>query len=835
MSCGCDGYNGFSGGGGGAVSSVTGAGGISCVPTVGAVVVDGSALYARDGTNGAMLANINCGAFDLVNCTNGTFLGSVHIFGKLTVDGLIDPTGLVLTPQFAAPFTGTPTAAGVWVRSADGKLIYTDTVNVPHVLESSAPAGPLNAIQFQAPLGTFAGSVGATYSEPAPGSSAFASQITGSYAQSVTHTPSATEVLRLDAGSAPQITMRQPGQLGISTSLSHNTTQSVLQRVGGPGTQKLRIFGQDELLLDAGLNPLLLTSAAGTLAMPTTPPFVGGLLQIVSIGAINQIEFASLPVAASLQSAYQVGNLINVSNSFGAVRITQGGAGTGAQSSLDVQSSSATEAATKSTAIGAGFAGMYGISQGTTGQPGILGEAQGSGGVGIIARHSVLNGGDALRAESNGATVFRCRNGIVELGAALLDFPSADGTAGQMLGTLGAGQLAFASIFNQRVQDEAANLAQRPTINFIGAGVTATDDAGNNRTNVTIPGGGASNYQTIQDEGAALTQRPTFNFIGANVSAVDDALNLRTNITITGISSPGVVTVTDKASLVAAAASTAAGTITLVANTSYLVAGNIDLTQLVGGGSTFNDRILLGVGTSLTGAGARQYTISANNATSCVTFDAAANIVENLQFSQAGAGVLLDVPNTSGTAFVSSCRMLGVPSINIRVSNAGNKLIRLCTFQAGTNFIETFGGVAIGSISVQNCQFSAGQNWLLVALTTSVIRVRIESCLSLTSQGTSTVTIAGTALVFELMDCNSITAGTSLVRTGTLTASKILNNVFEAANQNSVFTGFSPTVGGAAPVGAFTLLRGNLWRNAAATSFFLLRESAMQTANNPPA
>lgn len=41
-----------------------------------------------------------------------------------------------------------------------------------------------------------------------------------------------------------------------------------------------------------------------------------------------------------------------------------------------------------------------------------------------------------------------------------------------------------------QLQDEAVNLTVRPTINFTGAGVTATDDAGNNRTNVTIPGGG---------------------------------------------------------------------------------------------------------------------------------------------------------------------------------------------------------------------------------------------------------------------------------------------------------------------------------------------------------
>jgi hypothetical protein len=147
----------------------------------------------------------------------------------------------------------------------------------------------------------------------------------------------------------------------------------------------------------------------------------------------------------------------------------------------------------------------------------------------------------------------------------------------------------------QQIQDEGIDLTFRPTLNFIGAGVTAVDDPGNNRTNVDIPGAvqtphdlldGLINqdtvantptagslifgdltplwnelligtpgqvltavgglpvwatlpadvdfYQTIQDEGIALPQQPTFNFIGAIVTAVDDPGNNRTNITIAG-------------------------------------------------------------------------------------------------------------------------------------------------------------------------------------------------------------------------------------------------------------------------------------------------------------
>ena len=47
-------------------------------------------------------------------------------------------------------------------------------------------------------------------------------------------------------------------------------------------------------------------------------------------------------------------------------------------------------------------------------------------------------------------------------------------------------------------------------------------------------GGSASGYVTVQEEGAALTARSVLNFIGPNVTAGDDAGNSRTNVTILG-------------------------------------------------------------------------------------------------------------------------------------------------------------------------------------------------------------------------------------------------------------------------------------------------------------
>lgn len=48
----------------------------------------------------------------------------------------------------------------------------------------------------------------------------------------------------------------------------------------------------------------------------------------------------------------------------------------------------------------------------------------------------------------------------------------------------------------------------------------------------TISTGGGSGYATVQDEGIAVTVRAILNFIGATVTAADDAPNTRTNVTI---------------------------------------------------------------------------------------------------------------------------------------------------------------------------------------------------------------------------------------------------------------------------------------------------------------
>lgn len=93
----------------------------------------------------------------------------------------------------------------------------------------------------------------------------------------------------------------------------------------------------------------------------------------------------------------------------------------------------------------------------------------------------------------------------------------------------------------QRLDVAKANTVTgtRRQINFIdGANLTFTvaDNPGANRVDVsagvTLPTG--AGYTTIEDEGAVETARSVLNFVGAGVTVTDDSVNGRTNVNITG-------------------------------------------------------------------------------------------------------------------------------------------------------------------------------------------------------------------------------------------------------------------------------------------------------------
>lgn len=90
----------------------------------------------------------------------------------------------------------------------------------------------------------------------------------------------------------------------------------------------------------------------------------------------------------------------------------------------------------------------------------------------------------------------------------------------------GIGFTAVGSGSGHTIQDEGIALTQRSILNFVGAGVTVTDD-GSSKTIVTIPQGGHS----VEDEGTPLTQRAVLNFVGPNVLVTDTGSKTQVSIT----------------------------------------------------------------------------------------------------------------------------------------------------------------------------------------------------------------------------------------------------------------------------------------------------------------
>jgi hypothetical protein len=83
----------------------------------------------------------------------------------------------------------------------------------------------------------------------------------------------------------------------------------------------------------------------------------------------------------------------------------------------------------------------------------------------------------------------------------------------------------------KEIQDEGTTLTNREKVNFVGAGVTATDDAANKRTVVTIPGGTPTTRTLTAGAGLTgggdLSADRTFNVgAGAGITVAADAVSV---------------------------------------------------------------------------------------------------------------------------------------------------------------------------------------------------------------------------------------------------------------------------------------------------------------------
>ena len=90
----------------------------------GGVLYTTGAGGAGGGNGGSFVLNLGVGNG---GGTDGILIvtGDAHITGKLTVDGMIDPPGLLMSSSGIAPFTPVGSEGGIWVNAA-GELIFTN-------------------------------------------------------------------------------------------------------------------------------------------------------------------------------------------------------------------------------------------------------------------------------------------------------------------------------------------------------------------------------------------------------------------------------------------------------------------------------------------------------------------------------------------------------------------------------------------------------------------------------------------------------------------------------------------------------------------------------------
>lgn len=107
------------------------------------------------------------------------------------------------------------------------------------------------------------------------------------------------------------------------------------------------------------------------------------------------------------------------------------------------------------------------------------------------------------------------------------------------------------------VAKDGTEVGSRARINLVtgsGTTLTVTDDSTSDEVDVTVAATGTG-YSEVQEEGVAVTARTKLNFIGDTITAADDAGNTRTNVTAPSYGVAGDVANVTKA---AAAAGTSA-------------------------------------------------------------------------------------------------------------------------------------------------------------------------------------------------------------------------------------------------------------------------------------
>lgn len=108
---------------------------------------------------------------------------------------------------------------------------------------------------------------------------------------------------------------------------------------------------------------------------------------------------------------------------------------------------------------------------------------------------------------------------------------SNDTSFGTQTGLLGTINKVY--VTDSAVQNSGTTVAARKYINFSGSAVQGiTDDSASDRINIVLSKDGGAASLSVEEEGVLVTAQPTMNFKGISVTAEDDPGNSRVNITI---------------------------------------------------------------------------------------------------------------------------------------------------------------------------------------------------------------------------------------------------------------------------------------------------------------
>lgn len=139
-------------------------------------------------------------------------------------------------------------------------------------------------------------------------------------------------------------------------------------------------------------------------------------------------------------------------------------------------------------------------------------------GGGTLTADITLSVGDAAAdGATKGAAAFTANDFNATAGVISLDYTNGQTASGSAKGYLTSTDWNTFNLKLGTIQDEGTGLTQRSTLNFTGAGVSCTDNAGASRTDCTIAGGGSS--LTVQEIDGTPTGTPsTLKFSNGSVT-----------------------------------------------------------------------------------------------------------------------------------------------------------------------------------------------------------------------------------------------------------------------------------------------------------------------------